>query len=652
MKTKFGKRLLAVCTVLFVLISVVAVSASATENQEQSVPYYGRSVLAEMDNATALLYAYDAIVEGVEAAQESIDIYNGTDAITADELVMVYEAYRRDYAHHFWLGNSYYLGYISESMVSINVSYIMSGETLTAARQAFDAAADQMLQCIKSGMSEYEKELALHDALAAKITYVSDAANAHNAYGALVDGQAVCEGYAESLQYLLQRAGIQSFIATGWDLNDNVGHAWNYVRIDGQYYQVDLTWNDQDSRTYYTYFNQTDAVMAESHVLEDTVYPLPVCTATAANYHVVNGTWIDEYNIDNISKALIENDLEVALYIKDWRANGFWDWFRENRDEIARRAGYYRCGSSGYQSLGDEIFLYIKPTPHAFIKGASVNVGADLSLKYYVGVYNPEVFETGELQMRFTVDGKTITVTEFGVTADSYLTFTLAEIPPHKMGLNIDAALYWVDGETELKVNELKGYSIEQNCKDLLQQNSTDATLVQFVNDLLVYGAASQTYNGYDLENLVGDDMNLTVGTAAPSVSDKMTITGNENADCYIKSVGLWFDTANHLYLKIYAKDDSFLVNVGGKSYTAADCEALGGNVYKLTCDALAATELDTVYTIMLGYDNATCANLLYSANAYAYAILNGGSSNDKMIALARAMYCYGVSAEAYVAAH
>ena len=116
--------------------------------------------------------------------------------------------------------------------------------------------------------------------------------------------------------------------------------------------------------------------------------------------------------------------------------------------------------------------------------------------------------------------------------------------------------------------------------------------------------------------------------------------------------MGVWFDTTNRLYLKIYAADDTFQVNVGGKYYDGADCEYLGGNTYKLTCDALAATQLDNKYAIVLGYDNATCANLSYSANAYAYAVLNGGSSNDKMIALAQALYCYGLAADAYAAAH
>ena len=660
MKTVFSKRLLTVLTALVVLFSAVTFSASALETSSGDpadtayaynalgVPYYGRSALETLSNATALLYAYDAIAAGVEAAQDVIYVYNGTDPITQDELAMVYDAYRRDYAHHLWIGNTYSMGYTSVSVVNVSMPYLMSGEALTAARQAFDTAAAQMLQCINDEMSDFEKELALHDALAAKITYTSSA-NAHNAYGALVEGQAVCEGYAEALQYLLQCAGVQSFIAIGDSVNQEtgqfVGHAWNYVRIDGDYYHVDLTWNDQDQRLYHAYFNQTDSVITQDHILDTTVYPLPVCTATAANYHIVKGSWMDTYTVESIGTLLKENDLCAKVYITG-DMQTFITWFQENIRAIAKAAGVKGGFSYGYGALGKEAEIYLK---RATFSGASVNVGADLSMLYYVKVYD---LTMGDLEMRFTVNGKTVTAKEYAVTTDNVFVFTLTGLPPQKMGDTIDAALYAVNGETETKLAEKTGYSIEQNCKDLLSQNGTDAPLVQFINDLLVYGAAAQTYTGYNTTDLVGAGMDLTVGTAVPPVSDKMTITGNDNADCYIKSVGVWFDTTNNLYLKIFASDDSFTVAVDGQTYTAADCEALGSNVYKLTCDALAATALDTVYTFSLDYAGSACAQLDYSANAYACAVLTGSSSNEKMMALAQALYCYGLSAESYVAAH
>lgn len=160
-----------------------------------------------MSNSTALLYAYDKITAGIGASEAEISVYNGTNAITQAEIKTVLDAYRRDHTEHFWMGNSYSISYTTATVISLRPTYIMSGAELETAKETFDDAVDEMLSGITSVMSEYEREKLLHDRLAAKITYV-ETSNAHNAYGAIVEGKAVCEGYAEAYQYLLQCAGL------------------------------------------------------------------------------------------------------------------------------------------------------------------------------------------------------------------------------------------------------------------------------------------------------------------------------------------------------------------------------------------------------------------------------------------------------------
>ena len=56
----------------------------------------------------------------------------------------------------------------------------------------------------------------------------------------------MCAGYAKAYQLILNRMGIECGYITGNAVNDMVSgpHAWNYVRLDGNYYQVDVTWDD------------------------------------------------------------------------------------------------------------------------------------------------------------------------------------------------------------------------------------------------------------------------------------------------------------------------------------------------------------------------------------------------------------------------
>lgn len=367
------KKITAILLLLVLVISVMPISAraespepvtektasaqhnAAAESTLSEIPeYYGRSVLESM-NKPALLYAYDQIVAGVEDAKTEISVYNGAQYITTDEVRLVMEIYRLDYAHHFWLDGRYGVFYNSQTALAVHPTYLLTGNNLTEAKARFDAAADRVLSGITPDMTEYEKELYIHDTLAQMVTY-NESTHAHNAYGALVEGVAVCEGYAEAFQYLLHRAGIWSFIVTG---NAGGPHAWNMVRIDGAYYHVDLTWNDQNSDTYYGYFNVTDAQIQLDHTIDATAYALPACTATAAFYYTGKDTYLQTYTIESVAKLLQENDLKIQVYVPADRA-GFLSWFSENVVEIAAAAGVRTGFSRSYSYLGNEAIVQIK----------------------------------------------------------------------------------------------------------------------------------------------------------------------------------------------------------------------------------------------------------------------------------------------------
>ena len=177
--------------------------------------------------------------------------------------------------------------------------YVMTAEELPAAKAKFNNAISNILSKMDNGLSDYEKELYLHDKLASIVTY-EDGANSHNAYGALVDGKAVCEGYAEALQCLLQACGVQSVIVLGSSVNPSTnqaeGHAWNMVRIDGKYYHTDLTWNDQENTLFHAYFNLDDNTINLDHTVQATEFEMPECNFGAAHYFVVNNLIITDYS--------------------------------------------------------------------------------------------------------------------------------------------------------------------------------------------------------------------------------------------------------------------------------------------------------------------------------------------------------------------
>ena len=326
------------------------------------IDYYGRSALSDLSRGDVYTQVYDALVAGVESSAETIS----TDNINEAELTFILDAYLRDHPEHFWLGKHYGYGLNGTTVKSVTPTYTLSGAQLDNAKSAFNQKVEQMLGGIESGMTDFEKELYLHDQLALGVVY-QESDHAHDSYGALVEGVAVCEGYAEALQYLLQKAGIQSFIATGESFNPSTGakegHAWNYVKLDGKYYHVDLTWDDQPNITYHAYFNVTDDVIDVDHDINAAEYALPQCDSMEQNYFEINGGAYDTYTVAQIAQQLEDDDLTTSVYITS-DVDDFVTWFGNNVSAIATEMGVVGAFTYSTGKLGNEVFLSLDTCLH------------------------------------------------------------------------------------------------------------------------------------------------------------------------------------------------------------------------------------------------------------------------------------------------
>ena len=118
-------------------------------------------------------------------------------------------------------------------------------------------------------MTELEKALNLHDYLVLNTSYdlnqsVPDLYDGYTAYDILMCGNGVCEGYAQAYNMLLEKAGISSIMVT----SDSMNHAWNLVNIDGEWYHVDVTWDDPTpdakGRVGHGYFLLSDKAFAQA----------------------------------------------------------------------------------------------------------------------------------------------------------------------------------------------------------------------------------------------------------------------------------------------------------------------------------------------------------------------------------------------------
>lgn len=146
----------------------------------------------------------------------------------------------------------------------------------------FDRKVDEVLsEIITDDMTERQQIMAIHDYLVDRIDYhMPDAAledhpgYTHTAYGAVVYGSAVCDGYAQAFKIMLDRLGIENQLIFGITTDENGRfldtnrHAWNLVKVDGKYLHFDLTWNDPVFRDtiHHTYIFMTSDQIRKDHM--------------------------------------------------------------------------------------------------------------------------------------------------------------------------------------------------------------------------------------------------------------------------------------------------------------------------------------------------------------------------------------------------
>lgn len=222
--------------------------------------------------------------------------------------------------------------------VELKLEYRFPKDKIISMRAETDNKANDIIEyIIRPGMSDYEKVLAVHDYVVKSSRY--DRLNAdsntvpameHEAYGVLVNGIGVCDSYAKAVKLLLERAGVQCILVEGSKIGDagqrpaDVDHAWNIVKLDGEYYHLDATWDDvseeRDSiELVYNHFNLNDEEMQKTHVWNISKYP--PCTGTKYNYFVYNKL-IANNKAEALSimvKAVSSREKKLLLKITDYK---------------------------------------------------------------------------------------------------------------------------------------------------------------------------------------------------------------------------------------------------------------------------------------------------------------------------------------------
>ncbi len=192
--------------------------------------------------------------------------------------------------------------------------------------------ANKVVGKLKDSWSDYQKIKYLHDWLVKNCTpneinysEKDEDGNAtewagqwgkslwpNTAYGAIVDGQSTCLGYAKGMFYLLSKAGYDVTFAEG--VGVSALHIWVKVKVDGKWYNIDPTWDDpcgaaqnaDPNYVGYAFLMVTDKYMKESRsaVHEIKFFDDPKCTSTKYDWYIINDCYVTSFDeVEAILKA-------------------------------------------------------------------------------------------------------------------------------------------------------------------------------------------------------------------------------------------------------------------------------------------------------------------------------------------------------------
>lgn len=262
------------------------VNSAYTKSYKDRYPYQ------QLNSSEQQLYA--DIVEAAENFEMQVDV---PASLTSDDIVKVYALVYNQEPQLFWLSNL-----VPPSLGGmLNLQFDLSPEKAAEVQKDIDATVSEVMSKVNGYTSTVSKLKVIYDWVITHNTFsLQGNYRTCGVYNGLTDGgELQCQGYAKTVLYLCDVAGIECMVVTGNNTEGST-HAWNVVYCDNGYYILDSTWGDpmnsygRSSYVRYLFFLANDSMIKNTHLNVSTVargngnriklYNPPACTKTACYY--------------------------------------------------------------------------------------------------------------------------------------------------------------------------------------------------------------------------------------------------------------------------------------------------------------------------------------------------------------------------------
>lgn len=238
------KKLLFVFVFLGILFSGYAVGAQEDEVSARLEPVkYAQTCV---DKSVRLFRASrtfeDVMMEAWDNLEEEVSVREFN--ISVDDFARIYRnAVYKDPKDYYYVstGCIYFYSESANIVTTIYPEYFETDKEVIAETTAeLDEATEEIMMCLNENMTDFEKVMTVHDYMV--LNYEYDYTYSNYDITIMTNKKGVCMSYALAFKHLMNELGIECLYVSSGD--DAMNHAWNLVKIDGEWYHIDLTWDD------------------------------------------------------------------------------------------------------------------------------------------------------------------------------------------------------------------------------------------------------------------------------------------------------------------------------------------------------------------------------------------------------------------------
>ncbi len=296
----------------------------------------------------------------LESCPEKINLYKFD--ITPEELSLIYDDIILSRPDIFYLSSRYSYNYdiSSNRVVQLIPEYLYPSSSISEKKKEMETAANTILSGMDKNLPDELKALYLHDMLAVKMEY-DENNEIRSAYEGLVKEKALCVAYALAYKYLADKAGLTCICA----ISTEIQHCWNQVKINGKWYNVDVTYDDPVPDYYgyvsHDFFLVSDNPSGASYKNKDMGY-------SANDDSFENSAWRNSESrvIFTNGKCIYVDCKERTVYSYNYKTNETDKLFKISGLWTLSNGRYYEDNFSRLEYDGERIYFNTKDKIRSF----------------------------------------------------------------------------------------------------------------------------------------------------------------------------------------------------------------------------------------------------------------------------------------------